>query len=213
MAELRVRITKLEQALTAECKRRVDATNELQEAARKQVAQMESRLQQQMEQQSQTIQTRLEDLETRLSQLEKKSEKEALEQTKLVEKKGLAFSKSVEKLKTEMEAEKKSRLVREGRFLQQLESHSLALEKKWSTERQERVDAIVNLTQDLSTKEQERLEQQTEWQSRIDKELAELTKELQEEIKERETQDESTIAALNQFTHSLQTSLAILNGE
>jgi len=174
---------------------------------------METRLQQQMEQQSNSIQTRLEQLENRLSQLERKSEKESQQQLKLIEKKGHDFSKTVEKLKTEMEGEKKSRLVREGRFLQQLESHSVSLENKWSTERQERVDAIAKLTQDLQLKEQERLEQQTEWQSRIDKEIEALTSELQEEIVEREAQDASTIAALNQLTLQLQSSLAILNSE
>lgn len=199
--------------MTAEVKRRVQATDSLHESCQQQVALMEARLQQQLEQQSQTIQSRLDHLESRLSELETKSEKQALEQTKLVEKKGLEFRKTVEDLKTEMEGEKKSRLVREGRFLQQLESHSAALEKKWSTERQERVTSIAELTQDLSLKEQARLEQQTTWQSRIDKELADLTKELQEEIVEREAQDENTIAALHQFTQQLQSSLAILSGE
>lgn len=208
-----MRISKLEQALTAEIKRRVDATRALEESAKKQVSLMERRLQTQMEQHSKTINTRLSQLESRLSQLEHKTEKEAHQQLKLIEQKEKDFSKSVEGLKMEMESEKKSRLVREGRFLQQLESHSLSLEEKWSNERHERIEAVAQLTQELKLKEQDRMEQQTEWQSRIDKELEALSNELKEEIQERETQDESTIAALNQLTSQLQSSLAILNGE
>jgi hypothetical protein len=69
------------------------------------------------------------------------------------------------------------------------------------------------LIQQLSLKDKQNLEAQAKWASRIDMELAALTCEIQEEISQRETQDESRVAALSQFTHQLQSSLAILNGE
>ena len=75
---------------------------------------MESRLERQIEQQSNAVETRLSQLETRLSELERKSEKESQQQMKLIERKGQAFAKSVEKLKMEMEGEKKSRLVQDS---------------------------------------------------------------------------------------------------
>jgi hypothetical protein len=174
---------------------------------------MEKRLQKQLDHQSGTITERMERLEAKLEVLEVKWQKESREQLDSVQKKGEIFTALVESLKTEIESEKKSRLVREGRFLQQLESHAADFGRKWSTESQERSTAIAALTQQLSLKEKLNLEAQEEWASRIDTELAALTRELQEEISERETQDESTVAALNQFTHQLQSSLAILNGE
>jgi SF-assemblin/beta giardin len=213
VAELRVRISKLEQALGAEVKRRVEATHELQATVNHQVAQMEKRLQKQLSIQSATLSERLQRLETKLEQMERRWDKESQEQIEFVLKKGDTFEALAKQLKTEIESEKKSRLVREGRFLQQLESHAADLEKKWTQESEERSTAIATLTQQLSVKEKQRVEEQVEWQSRIDRELFALTRELQEEIMERETQDESTVAALNQFTHQLQSSLAILNGE
>jgi uncharacterized damage-inducible protein DinB len=174
---------------------------------------MEKRLQKQLDHQSATIAGRMECLEAKLESLEVKWQKESQEQLESVKKKGETFAALVGSLKTEMESEKKSRLVREGRFLQQLESHAADLERKWTTERQERSTAIAALAQQLSLKERQNLEAHEGWASRIDTELAALTRELQEEISERETQDESTVAALNQFTHQLQSSLAILNGE
>jgi hypothetical protein len=213
VAELRVRISKLEQALGAEVKRRVEATHELQASVNNIVALMEKRLQNQLSIQSATLTERLQRLETKLEQMERRWDKESQEQIEFVLKKGDTFEALAKQLKTEIESEKKSRLVREGRFLQQLESHAADLEKKWTQESEERSTAIATLTQQLSVKEKQRVEEQVEWQSRIDRELFALTRELQEEIMERETQDESTVAALNQFTHQLQSSLAILNGE
>jgi hypothetical protein len=174
---------------------------------------MEKRLQKQLDHQTETVAGRMERLEAKLESLEAKWQKESQEQLESVQKKGETFTALVESLKTEIETEKKSRLVREGRFLQQLESHASDLERKWSSESQERSTAIAALSQRLSLKEKQNLEAQEEWASRIDAELAALTRELQEEMIERETQDESTVAALNQFTHQLQSSLEILNGE
>jgi hypothetical protein len=177
------------------------------------VALLHKRLQKQLSFQSATLAERLQRLETKLEQMERRWDKESQEQIEFVLKKGDTFEALAKQLKTEIESEKKSRLVREGRFLQQLESHAADLEKKWTQESEERSTAIATLTQQLSVKEKQRVEEQVEWQSRIDRELFALTRELQEEIMERETQDESTVAALNQFTHQLQSSLAILNGE
>ena len=112
-----------------------------------------------------------------------------------------------------MESERKSRLVKEGRFLQQLESHATYFEKKWLMERQERVDGICQLQQALQTRQEERLEQQTAWQTRIDAELQTLQQDLEMEMQQRQQQENDTIAALNQVTQQLQSSLAILNGE
>lgn len=213
VAELRVRISKLEQALTAEVKRRVQVTSDIKGFCQTQISQVESRLEQHLLQHSSTIQDRMDDLESRLSILETKSDTEAREQLKLVQQKGQDFCQAVETLQREMEGEKKSRLVREGRFLQQLESHSANFEEKWSTERQERIQQVLDLKQDLSLRQQHQVEQQTTWQNRIDAQLNSLKCELQKEEKEREEQDETTIAALNQLTLQLQSSLAILNGE
>ena len=66
MAALKVQIGRLEDALAAETKRRVDATTALDDLARTQVFEMEQRLKQQLQEEHKGLQGRLDALEKRL---------------------------------------------------------------------------------------------------------------------------------------------------
>ena len=70
IAHIKVQMGRLEDALAAETKRRVDATTALDELARTQVHKMEERVREQLEEENEMLQARLTALEERVRILE-----------------------------------------------------------------------------------------------------------------------------------------------
>ncbi len=140
IAELKVQIVRLEDALAAETKRRVDATTKLDDQAREQIFQMEERLRQQLQDDNQKIQNRLTKLEQRLQELETQWTMDAERQMDSISHKAQEFSKALEQLQQEQDMERKARLRREGSLLQQVEQHAKEFEERWKLIR---VDNII----------------------------------------------------------------------
>ena len=125
----------------------------------------------------------------------------------------MELRKQMDELQQELVSEKKSRLVREGRFLQQLESHGQALEERWTEESNRRSAEIAQLTDSLNTQEAERSQSQSAWQIRVSRELKTLQDEMAQEIHDRQQEDEAIVKALQLYTSQLQQSLAFLNDD
>jgi len=213
VAELRMKIQKLEQALTAEVKRRLNATHSLEERTKQHIADMEERLVARMETMNSKLSTKLADVEERLTSLEESIDKDYEYHKQQVDIQSAAFQESLVQVQRDMEQEKKSRLIREGRLLQQVETHAKELEQLYKEEQELRISEISKLTGTLSSQTSLLQEQQLGWEAQIQAELSGLQGDLEREITERQVEDEAIVAALNQYTQQLQQSLNILNDE
>lgn len=211
MTELKQQIAKLEEALVAETRRRVDATTQLDDQARQQIYDMETRLRTQLENDNDALQQRVSQLETRLAALEERWNQEATQQIEIVAQKSATFQESLHKIQQEHDMERKSRLRREGSLLEQVETHAREFQERWKSERQDRMDQIKRLEEMLSQKEGLWAKEQASFQRRVEEELELLRMEMDTEVQERQAQDEVLAAALNRYNQQLQHSLSILS--
>ncbi|KAG7367182.1 SF-assemblin/beta giardin domain containing protein [Nitzschia inconspicua] len=213
MAALKVQISRLEDALAAETKRRVDATTALDDLARTQVFEMEQRLKQQLQEEHNGLQERLDALEDRLEALEQKWTNDSNDQIELVRNKAADLNKSLQGIQQQQDAERKARLKREGNLLEQVEQHAKEFEERWNEEQSDRIKKIRELEDQIVRHEARLAMEQKRYEERIEAELTLLKEELAEEVEERQTQDEEIVAALNRYTQQLQLSLSILSSD
>lgn len=208
-----MQIGRLEDALAAETKRRVDATTALDELARTQIFDMEQRLRQQLQEEHRGLQVRLDALDDRLEALEQKWNTDSNDQIELVRGKAGDLNKSLQSIQEQQDAERKARLKREGNLLQQVELHAKEFQERWNEERTDRIQKLGELQDRIVRHEARFTMEQKLYEERIEAELTLLKEELTQEVKERQTQDEEIVAALNRYTQQLQQSLAILSSD
>ena len=204
---------RLEDALAAETKRRVDATTALDELARTQVHEMEERIREQLKGENEMLQARLTALEERVSTLEENWVADANRQIEVVETRAGELSKSIAQIRDDQNMERKARLKREGILLRQVEEHAKDAEDSWKSERKDRTKRLKELEEQIIRNEARLALEQKRYEDRIEEELASLRDELMAETVEREHQDEIIVAALNRYTKQLQHSLSILSSD
>jgi hypothetical protein len=210
VAELKIQISRLEDALAAETKRRLDATTKLDDLCRTQVHAMEERLKQQLLDDHRRQEERMIQLEQKLEQLEQRWNRESQGQVESIQTKTDDLAQALEQLQREQDAERKARLRREGRLLQQVEDHAKELEDLWHVEHDERIQHIARVEHQVERQETSRVHEQSEFQRRVDETLTSLQREMEQEVQERQAQDEEIVAALNRYTQQLQDSLNML---
>jgi hypothetical protein len=213
MAAFKIQMGRLEDALAAETKRRVDATTSLDDLARTQVFEMEQRLKQQLHEDNKSLLDRMDALEARVQALEQKWAKDSSDQIELVQNKAADLTKTLESIQAQQDAERKARLKREGHLLQQVEQHAKEFEERWSQERNDRMQRMSELANQILRNEARMAMEQKRYEEQLEEEMALLKKELAEEIEERQAQDEEIVAALNRYTSQLQQSLSILSSD
>jgi chromosome segregation ATPase len=191
VAELKVQINRLEDALAAETKRRVDATTKLDAVAREEVYEMEKRLRKQLDEDNGKLERRMEKIDTRLEELEERWKKDSAAQMDTISEKSTDLRSAMEQIQQEQDTERRARLKREGKLLEQ----------------------IAGLDDKVDQQEHNRFNEQADFQRRVDLELETLRRELEEEVKERQEQDDEIVAALNRYTQQLQQSLSILSSD
>ena len=213
IAHIKVQMSRLEDALAAETKRRVDATTSLDELSRTQVHEMEERVRGQLSQENEKLQQRLGALEERVRTLEQNWTNESKHQTDLVHSKASDLGKSIEQIRDDQDMERKARLKREGILLQQVEEHSKEFDDRWTSERTDRIQRLEGLEDQIVRNEARLALEQKKYEQRIETELTSLKEELAIEADERQAQDEDIVAALNRYTLQLQQSLSILSSD
>lgn len=204
---------RLEDALAAETKRRVDATTALDELGRTQVHEMEARVREQLRAENETLQARLDLLEKRVSALEEHWTQAAKHQLVVVETKSSALTKSIAQIRDEQNMERKARLKREGILLQQVEGHAKDAQESWKAERSGRIQKLNELETQIIRNEARLALEQKRYEDKIEEELASLRTEVEAEAIERQAQDEIIVNALNRYTTQLQHSLSILSSD
>lgn len=210
IADLRTKISRLEQALVAETKRRVDVTAKLQQESEEAIRKMEERLKNSFSEVQERTDERLNKLEERMQQLEERWTKESKDQLESVEVKGKEFQSQLQDLQSQVETERKSRLIREGQWLQQLETHAKTYKERWDKEREERTNAIATMTRSIQSLQTSHQDSHEKVKRQIDEELEKLQLALELETNERQAQDDEIVAALNRYTLKLQQSLSVL---
>lgn len=213
IAHIKVQMGRLEDALAAETKRRVDATTALDELARTQVHKMEERVREQLKEENEMLQARLTALEERVRTLEENWVGDANRQMEVVENKAADLSKCIAQIRDDQNMERKARLKREGILLRQVEEHAKDAEDSWKAERKDRTKRLKELEDQIIRNEARLALEQKRYEDRIEEELASLRNEVEAEAVERETQDEIIVAALNRYTKQLQHSLSILSSD
>jgi DNA repair exonuclease SbcCD ATPase subunit len=207
VAELRVKVSRLEQALAAESKRRVEATRNLDKQAKDEIKHWEERCLKEIKDQRVLVEDRLEKLELRFNELEERWKRDSHQAEQQITKKGDEFMAALDELRKEAETERKLRLVREGQFLQQIEAHGKDYEDLWDRERQERIECVGELVNQLELNEEARKIGRKAVEYRLEQELAQLQQELELETSERQKNDSEIAAALDRYTIQFQQSL------
>lgn len=213
VAELRVKVQRLEQALAAETKRRVEAQKKLEKQAKEEIAHWEDRCMKEMKEQRVMVEDRLEKLELRFMELEQRFKAETEEQEQTIARKGEEFTAALDELRKEAETERKLRLAREGQLLQQIETHGKDYESLWDRERQERIESVGELVNQLESNEDARKQGRKAVEVRLEEELSQLQQELEQETMERQRRDDEIGAALDKYAFQFQQSLNILNSD
>lgn len=210
---MRVKISRLEQALTAEVKRRVDSTSSVEQKCNTMVKEFEERLVTRLEDQETMWQGRMKELEERVTSLEVTQAETTKEQLDRISNKGQALKLQLTDVQRSLQEETKARLVREGRLLQQMEAHGTELQDRWREEQEQRIKQVEEMTSTLNAHEQQRAVSIKSWQAQVTTELDALRKELEAEVEERQQEDEAIVTAMHTYTQQLQHSLSILNGD
>ncbi|CAB9500256.1 SF-assemblin/beta giardin [Seminavis robusta] len=213
IAELRVKVARLEAALAAETKRRVDAVRNLEQQAKEEIKQWEDRCRKEIQEQRELVEERVTLLEQRFNELEVRWKQESQQQDQQIHKKGHEFTAALDELRKEAETERKLRLVREGQFLQQIEAHGKDYEDIWDRERQERIECVGELVNQLESNEEARRVGRKSVEARLEQELAQLQQELEQESAERKRSDNEIAVKLDKYTIQFQQSLNILNSD
>jgi len=213
IANIKVQLSRLEDALASETKRRVDATTALDELARNQVHEMEERVRGQLQQENEKLQCRLGALEERVQMLEQNWTNDSNNQIELVQSKSTDLDKSISQIREDQDMECKARLKRECILLQQVEGKSNEFVDRWTSERNDRIQRLEELEDQIVCNEARLALEQKKYEERIETELATLKEELEIEAVERQAQDEEIVAALNRYTQQLQHSLSILSSD
>mmetsp|Transcript_29970 Transcript_29970/g.64176 ORF Transcript_29970/g.64176 Transcript_29970/m.64176 type:complete len:438 (+) Transcript_29970:125-1438(+) len=213
IAHIKVQMVRLEDALAAETKRRVDATTALDELARTQVHEMEDRVRGQLREENERLQNRLTALEERVRLLEENWTYDSNHQVDLVHNKAADITKAISQIRDDQDMEHKARLKRESILLQQVEQHAKEAEHRWTEEHNDRVQRLKELEDRILGNEAGMALEQKRYEDRIEKELTSLKEELEVETEERQIQDEQIVSALNRYTQQLQHSLSILSAD
>jgi hypothetical protein len=212
LASLKIQTKRLEAALSAEIKRRVDAMQQFQQKAKSEIQRVEELLVKQMDQDRIATEERLNILEERMANLECKWQSDVNMVQHETSRKVSQLQEQVAELKQQTEGERQSRLEREAALNQQITQLSNDYKELWQVERQERFVAIQQLTEQSVADDRNRHESERTLDSRIQQDLQELEKEIRAEQREREQADHEIVDGLNRYMEEVQKSLAYVSG-
>jgi hypothetical protein len=212
LASIKVQTKRLEAALTAEIKRRVDAVQQFQIKASVEIKRVEDKLLQQMQDDRAIAEDRLNALETRMAALECKWQADVNSTQQEFARTAHQLQEQIAELKSQTQNERQSRLEREEGLTQQIEQLSNEYKELWQAERQERTLEIQKLTEKSVADDMVRVESERSVDHRISQELKELQEEITLEQQEREQADHEIVAGLNRYMETVQASLAYVSG-
>lgn len=211
VAELRVTMNNMDLSLTQEIKRRVEGNKMLETKAREEIAAMEERLTQMLEEKVTLFHERLVTLESKVEDLNQRLEEEQKTIPQDIEEKGKELKDMIASFQNDFSLERRDRLAREGRIMKQLTDHAQDTTERLDEETNERQKDTEELKASLAHHESNRTKADEDFDSLIASELNALKDELRQEAMERRVEDEEIVEALNRYTENLQKSLSMLD--
>ncbi|CAM9476945.1 unnamed protein product [Ectocarpus sp. 6 AP-2014] len=211
IAQLTAELTRLEKTLNQEIKRRVEMNKSVQVWGESEVEKMSEQLQSMVIARSDSIAGRLDDIVGKIDALEDKFDVEMAKIPVDIKQRGEELHKMLTDFESKFEAERMSRLEREGRILKQLADHEQEVATDFETERTSRENTYADLRRILDENVRSRMKGDEKFQSFVREELADLKNAVSLERQTRERDDGEIVDALNRYTSKLQSSLKIIN--
>ncbi|CAN0296678.1 unnamed protein product [Pylaiella littoralis] len=211
IAQLTAELTRLEKTLSQEIKRRVEMNKSVQVWGENEVDQMSERLQSTILARSEAIGSRLDSICSKIDTLEQKFDVQMAKIPVDIKQRGEELHKMLIDFEGKFEAERISRLEREGRILKQLADHEQEVATDFESERTSRENTYADLRRILDENVRSRMKGDEKFQSFVREELAALRNMVSLERQTRERDDGEIVDALNRYTSKLQSSLKIIN--
>ena len=213
VGELKVQLARLQAALQAETKRRVLAQQEHQKETERKIQKLKEEWSKQVKEYETLQQERMADLEQRVQALEEnwKHDVEKVQHQVAMETQQLNIK--LEELKESAAQERQDQIQREDRLERQMQEVQKEFDDRWNQERQDRLQVVQTLEDKLNWQDSHVSEQVTTLEGRLRHELAQLQRELAQEVADRQSHDDEIARSLQQYTEHLQHSLDLVSGE
>lgn len=211
IAEIRVQLTSMEHALSAEIKRRVDLNKQMERQCQDQMSFLQHELEKVLDERTSKISSHLAALDEKVTELNRRLGEEQVHVPRDIERKGTELQDMLRGFQEEFATEKRDRLNREGRILKQLHDFETHVHGSFGEMATEREDKLRHLRSRMEDKHQQQQETNESYQKLIDSELEALKLEIKQEILERKKEDDEIVEALNRYTKNLQSSLAVIS--
>ncbi|CAM9147315.1 unnamed protein product [Chrysoparadoxa australica] len=211
IAQLTEELSGLEKTLNVEIKRRIELNKSIQTWADTEITQTTTRFKDLITERSDAIQERLNTIVGKLDSLEVLFSTEMAKIPVDIQRRTEELTKMLTDFECKFDAERNSRLEREGRIVKQLGDHEEVVSGNFDKERTARENTYAELRRTLDENIRSRMKGDEKFQSFVAEELAALRNAVGLERQTREKEDDEIVDALNRYTTKLQTSLKIIN--
>jgi SF-assemblin/beta giardin len=212
VATLKVQVERLEKALAATCRRRVDSIQAIQNQATAAVLALEERLSAQVATDMVRVHDRLTSLEQRMAALETRWNHDVGALQDDLQHTSRQLSGQLQSLHQAVAQERTQVTTRHDRFVQQMHSVATSYDERWQQERQDRLAAILTLQETMTAVHSARELDVATMEGQLAAELRALTAAVAQEQHERRAHDEDIVQSLNRYTRYIQESLAATTG-
>jgi len=204
-------LTKIEQVLATETKRRIEAGKALQTMFEAKVAALQREFKMELRGAFEPLQAQIDALVGRVEKLELTMENERRDREKEIQKANKEVLDKFAIHQKQFEVEKVARLQREAQTLKRVGDEVFRIQQKITAERTAREAAIVLMKDDFMTAHKAREKADEIFKSEMLRKMAVVEKDLEVETKNREASEEQLVNALNDYTRALQDGLRIVN--
>jgi len=211
MVEVQEGLVKLEKALNAEIKRRVEANKTLQQITEQLANDMLDRVQKKILRRMERLTSAIESLSTRCTTLERGIQQFKGELPSKLQVDTAALIREIAELKSAMEADKKHRIERDTQYLKRIAEVEYGIDSKFESSfavLEQQTQALKQEIENLSRTDDTSEEQ---FRAFILEEVSSLKNGLNLATQAREQTDDEIVQAINQYTNALQKGLRSAN--
>ncbi len=204
-------LVKIEQVLSTETKRRIEAGKALQNMFEAKVQALQKRFKADLRECFEPLQSQIDALVSRVELLELTMENDRRDREKEIQKANKEVLDKFAVHQKQFEVEKVTRLQREAQTLKRVGDEVFRIQQKITAERTARESAVTLMRDDFMTAHKAREKADEVFKSEMLRKMAVVEKDLEVETKNRETSEEQLVNALNDYTRALQDGLRIVN--
>jgi len=211
IAELKVSMSSLERSLSQEIKRRLFSSRSLETSYSNKILSMEERLNSLIDERYSAVVKRMSLMEKKVEELNLRLEEERFKLPQDIESKAKELEDSLSSFQEMFTVERRDRLNREGRIMEQLSHKAKKLDDRWNEERMMREESVMQLKIQLTEVDHAREKRDVAYESLVKSELKKLKEDMERETNDRKIEDDEIVEALNRYTNNLQSSLSVIS--